>query len=159
MISFAVISAYSMMMVSNISQYKYRELKNDKAVIENISAYTNKEFLSSLEIADAKIENLLNSFNSVEEPFKVRQYLNENKEMFDLLYDATSHFKEAFASDTMFSISLLDNSEEDETTQIYISAESAADIDILFNQLDIFYRSWWIKQIHKSKGKIVFGIC
>lgn len=156
MISFAVISAYSMMMVSNISQYKYRELKNDKTVIENVISYTNNVF--PLEIADAKIENLLNSFNSVEEPFKVRQYLNENKEMFDLLYDATSHFKEAFASDTIFSISLLDNSEEDETTQIYISAESAADIDILFNQLDIFYRSWWIKQIHKSKGKIVFGI-
>lgn len=156
MISFAVISAYSMMMVSNISQYKYRELKNDKTVIENVISYTNNVF--PLEIADAKIENLLNSFNSVEEPFKVRQYLNENKEMFDLLYEATSHFKETFASDTMFSISLLDNSEEDETTQIYISAESAADIDILFNQLDIFYRSWWIKQIHKSKGKIVFGI-
>lgn len=158
MISFAVISVYGMMMASNISQYKYRELRNDKAIIESISPYTNNKLLSSTEVIDAKISDMLNLFNSIEEPFKVRQYLAENRDTLDLLYEAIVHFKEAFSPNALYSISLIDNSEEDETPQIYVSVESIKDLDTMLTQLDDFYKNWWIEQVHKSNGKLVFGI-
>lgn len=158
MISFAVISVYGMMMASNISQYKYRELRNDKAIIEEIPSYADNEFIPPIEITDIKIEHLFDFFNSVSEPFKIRQYLAENKDTLDLLYNAISHFKDAFTSDTLYSISLIDNSEEDEAPQIYVSAESTKDINTLFDQLNLFYKNWWIGQIHKANGKLIFGI-
>lgn len=158
MISFAVISVYGMMMASNISQYKYRELRNDKAIIESTSLYTNNELFSSIEATNAKIADMLNLFNSIDEPFKVRQYLAENRDTLDLLYEAIIHFKEAFTQDTLYSISLIDNSEEDEAPQIYVRAESTKDLDIMFTQLDDFYKNWWIEQVCKSNGKLVFGI-
>lgn len=156
MISLAA-AVCGMVMSSNIQMYSYREYKNNKTTIESISS-SDVEILSSIEVQDVKITHLLSFFNSVEEPFKVRQYFTENQKTLDLLYEVISHFKDSFDSDTLYSIGILDNSEEDEMPQIYVNAESNKDVDILFGQLDSFYENWWIEKINKAEGKLVFGI-
>ena len=157
MLSLAAISISGMLLASGVSPDSYNKQQNRCFFNAYEMRYTNRKE-SFYFRSDMEIDAILNQFDSIDEPFSVQQYLSENPDILDLLTQSIIEFKKYYSTNTAYSISLLDNSEEDEQSQIRIVAQSQEPISSLFERLNRFFDFWWIHRVQKSDGKIVFGI-
>ena len=139
---------------NNSARSKLVESQNRNAEVARVSRYRNiNKYVSNANHSLKSLEKIYD-FDRVS---KIESFLNNNREVIELLQQAHIQIRRCFSQENLF-LSLKKGEEYRTGGELILNIETKKDVETALNLFDKFEHNWWAEMWIKTNSKLSINV-